>query len=149
MYQIYVKWLNLDKIKKRRKCPIFTLEVIESFKDIKISLKWAIEAHNESIKHFIILKLCLKIIINNDLKINIFDAKSKLFKDELRQISIKYKPIPIGIIYQVNYSFKSKRKQNYVEHIIMRNELDAINKEKMEDIENQQSKFILFFTFFF
>jgi len=129
--------------KKGENDPLITLEVIENFKDINVNLKWAVEAHKESIKHIHHVEIEPKIIIttSNDLKIKIFDAKSGIFKDELRQISIKYKPIPIGIRYRVNDPFKSKSEQNYEEHIIMRNELDAFNKENMEDIENQQSKF--------
>ena len=157
----YLKCYDISKLcemiefgeskKKGENDPLITLEVIENFKDINVNLKWAVEAHKESIKHIHHVEIEPKIIIttSNDLKIKIFDAKSGIFKDELRQISIKYKPIPIGIRYRVNDPFKSKSEQNYEEHIIMRNELDAFNKENMEDIENQQSKFILFYIYFF
>jgi hypothetical protein len=129
--------------KKGENDPLITLEVVQTYKNINVHLKWKVEAHKESIKHIHHVEIEPKIIIttSNDLKIKIFDAKTGVFKDELRQISIKYKPIPIGIRYRVNDPFKSKSEQVYEDHIIMRSQLDTLNKENMEDIENQQSKF--------
>ena len=99
------------------------------------------DAHKESIKHIYHVDIEPKIIIStsNDLHVNIYDVNNGSFIDELKQISIKNKPIPIGIKYSVNDPFKSRNGQKKEEYIIYRNQLKDHNKENIEEIENQQS----------
>ena len=108
---------------------------------IQIEMKWFVEAHKESIKHLYHVDIEPKIVIStsNDLHVKIFSADDGKYKDELKQISAKFKPVPIGIKYSVNDPFKSKSEQNKEEFIIYRNQLIDKAKENIEDIENQQS----------
>ena len=109
---------------------------------ITIQLLWSIEGHKESIKHIYHVDIEPKIVIStsNDLHIKIFSADTGEYKDELKQISVKYKPIPIGIKYSVNDPFKSRTEQKKEEFIIYRKQLEGHTKENIEDIENQKSK---------
>ena len=114
-------------------------------KGIELKLKWPKEAHKESIKHLYHVDIEPKILIStsNDLHVKIFSADDGDFKDELKQISIKYNPIPIGIKYSVNDPFKSKNEQKKEEFIIYRKQLGK-TKENIQEIENQQSNYIFF-----
>ena len=114
--------------------------------EVKVQLKWKVEAHKESLKHIHHVDIEPRIVIStsNDLHIKIFSADTGQYKDELKQISAKYKPVPIGIKYTINDPFKSKNEQNKEEFIIYRNQLEGHNKENLEDIENQQSKIIIY-----
>jgi hypothetical protein len=105
-------------------------------------MKWFVEAHKETIKHIYHVDIEPKIVIStsNDLHIKIFSADTGEYKDELKQISVKYKPIPIGIKYSVNDPFKSRTEQKKEEFIIYRKQLEGHTKENIEDIENQKSK---------
>ena len=109
---------------------------------IKINFIWGKEAHKESIKHIYLVDIEPKIVIStsNDLHIKIYSADKGQYKDELKQISVKYKPIPIAIKYSVNDPFKSKNEQKKEEFIIYRKQVEDHNKENIEEIENQQSK---------
>ena len=109
---------------------------------IEVQLKWKVEAHKESLKHIHHVDIEPRIVIStsNDLHIKIFSADTGQYKDELKQISCKYKPVPIGIKYTINDPFKSKNEQNKEEFIIYRKQLEGHTKENLEDIENQQSK---------
>ena len=129
---IIIKKAKRTSIKKERK--------LEEF-GIKIELKWKVEAHKESIKHLYHVDIEPKIVIStsNDLHVKIFGADNGKYKDELRQISVKYKPIPIGIKYSINDPFKSPNEQKKEEFIIYRNQLEGHTKENIEEIENQQS----------
>ena len=132
MTDIIIKKAKRTSIKKERK--------LEEF-GIKIELKWKVEAHKESIKHLYHVDIEPKIVIStsNDLHVKIFGADNGKYKDELRQISVKYKPIPIGIKYSINDPFKSPNEQKKEEFIIYRNQLEGHTKENIEEIENQQS----------
>ena len=109
---------------------------------IEVQLKWKVEAHKESLKHIHHVDIEPRIVIStsNDLHIKIFSADTGQYNDELKQISCKYKPVPIGIKYTINDPFKSKNEQNKEEFIIYRKQLEGHTKENLEDIENQQSK---------
>ena len=98
--------------------------------------------HKESLKHIHHVNIEPRIVIStgNDLHVKIFSAETGQYKDELKQISCKYKPVPIGIKYTVNDPFKSKSEQSKEEFIIYRKELEGHTKENLEDIENKQSK---------
>jgi WD40 repeat protein len=117
-------------------------EVQTHFEKITVPLKWEIEAHKESLKHIHHVDIEPRIVIStgNDLHVKIFSAETGQYKDELKQISCKYKPVPIGIKYTVNDPFKSKSEQSKEEFIIYRKELEGHTKENLEDIENKQSK---------
>ena len=124
--------------------PLISLEVINAFKNINIPLKWMVEAHKETIKHLHYVDIEPRIVIStsNDLKIRIFSAETGKFKDELKQIACKYKPVPIGIKYHVSDPFKSRSEQVEEEHIVMRKDLVGMNFQNVDEIENQQSIFI-------
>ena len=109
---------------------------------IEVQLKWKVEAQKESLKHIhhVDREPITFISTSNDLHIKIFSADTGQYKDELKQISCKYKPVPIGIKYTINDPFKSKNEQNKEEFIIYRKQLEGHTKENLEDIENQQSK---------
>ena len=126
--------------RKNENEPIITLEVYQQFRNIKIPLIWKIEAHKELIKHIMHVNIEPKIVIttSNDLKIKIFSAETGKFKDELRQVASKYKPIPIGIKYKITNPFQSKNEQTQEEHILLRKDLDSLKNENLEEIENQQ-----------
>ena len=104
-------------------------------------MKWFVEAHKETIKHIYHVDIEPKIVIStsNDLHVKIYSADDGKYKDELKQISAKFKPVPIGIKYSVNDPFKSKSEQSKEEFVIYRNQLIDQKKENIEDIENQQS----------
>ena len=112
---------------------------------IDVIFKWSKEAHKESIKHIHHVNIIPRIVIStsNDLHIKIYGADNGDYKDELKQISCKYKPVPIGIKYVINDPFKAKSDQNKEVHIIYRKDLEGHNKENLEEIENQQSKFLI------
>ena len=109
---------------------------------VQVTLKWSTEAHKESIKHIRHVDIEPRIVIStsNDLHIKIYNAENGKYIDELKQISCKYKPIPIGIKYKVNDPFKTKNEQNKEEITIYRNQLDGYTKENLEEIENKESK---------
>ena len=118
---------------------------------IDVPLKWIVQAHKESLKHIHHVDIEPRIVIStsNDLQIKIFSADTGQYKDELKQISCKYKPVPIGIKYKVNDPFKSKNEQNKEEFIIYRKDLEEHTKDNLDDIENQQSKNLIFIILFF
>ena len=137
---------NDQTISKKFSKSISIKDVQIHFDKIKVALKWKVEAHKESLKHIHHVDIEPRIVIStsNDLHIKIFSAETGQYKDELKQISCKYKPVPIGIKFTVNDPFKSKNEQNKEEYIIYRKQLEGHNKENLEDIENQQSKKIIY-----
>ena len=120
--------------------PLITLEVVQAFKEVRIPLKWSVDAHKESIKHLHYVDIEPRIVIStsNDLKIKIFSAETGKYKDELKQIACKYKPVPIGIKYHVSDPFKGRNEQVEEEHIVMRKDLVGLNLQNIDEIENQQ-----------
>ena len=120
---------------------------------IKIEQIWKgdLQKHKESIKHLYHVDIEPNIIIStsNDLHVKIINAKDGEIKDELKQISVKYKPVPIGIKYSVNDPFKSPNEQKKEEFIIYRDQVEGHKKENIEEIENQQSKYIFLFNLIF
>jgi WD40 repeat protein len=129
-------------ISKKYTKSISMKEIQRNLEKIKEPLKWEVQPHPGSIRHIHHVDIEPTIIIStgNDLHIKILSAETGQFKDELKQISCKYKPIPIGIKYTVNDPFKSKNEQSKEEHIIYRKQLEGHTKENLEEIENQQSK---------
>ena len=131
-----------EKFYKRYKRRLSKRDIQFTVTGINVNKLWDIPAHKESIKHLYHVDIEPRIIIStsNDLHIKIFGADDGEYKDELRQISVKYKPVPIGIKYSVNDPFKSRAEQRKEEFIIYRDEIKNQEKENIEDIENQQSK---------
>ena len=129
-------------ISKKYTKSISMKEIQTNLEKIVVPLKWEVQPHPGSIRHIHHVDIEPRIIIStgNDLHIKILSAETGQFKDELKQISCKYKPIPIGIKYTVNDPFKSKNEQSKEEHIIYRKQLEGHTKENLEEIENQQSK---------
>ena len=136
-----------DQIINKKYSKSFSIKDVQMHTDkIKVKLKWEKKAHNLAIKHIYHVDIEPRIVIStgNDLHVKIYSAETGDFKDELKQISCKYKPVPIGIKYTVNDPFKSKNEQNKEEFIIYRKQLEGHTKENLEDIENQQSKKIIY-----
>ena len=140
IFDFHEKSENIRKLLRRRSS---VYNVIKIEDKLKIELLWGREkpAHKDSIKHLYHVDIEPKIIIStsNDLHIKIIGANDGECKDELKQISIKYKPIPIGIKYSVNDPFKSPNEQKKEEFIIYRDKLKDHKNENIEEIENQQS----------
>ena len=130
-----------DQFYKRYKRRLSKRDIEFNISGIDIKLLWKVEAHKESIKHLYHIDIEPRIVIStsNDLHIKLFNAEDGEYKDELKQISVKYKPVPIGIKYSVNDPFKSRAEQKKEEFIIYREDVKAQAKENIEDIENQQS----------
>ena len=130
------------KVLKKFKKSLSKKELKFNVDGIEIQLKKIFEPQKASIKHLYHVDIEPKIIIatSNDLRVKIYTVEDGEFKDELKQISVKYKPIPIAIKYSVNDPFKSKSEQKKEEFIIYRNQLEDHSKENIEEIENQQSK---------
>ena len=79
-----------------------------AFNSINIKCKLCIKAHIESIKYLNIPKdLKPKIILStgNDRNVKLFDYETGEYIDSLKQVSIKYNPIPIAIEYIKNNPF--------------------------------------------
>ena len=71
-------------------------------KSVRINLKYRVQMHNEAIKYlFIPDELIPRIIIStsNDKTVKLLDFYTGAYIDTLKQISIKYNSIPIGIKY--------------------------------------------------
>ena len=133
---------NDEIITKKFNKSLSSKDVQINTKKLNVPLKWEKKASNEALKHIHHVDIEPRIVIStsNDLHINIYSAETGQYKDELKQISCKYKPVPIGIKYTVNDPFKSKNDQNKEEFIIYRSELEGHTKDNLDDIENQQSK---------
>ena len=86
---------NIDETKEE--------EIKEYFhRTIKINLKYRVQIHNEAVKYLCISdELTPKIIIttSNDKTVKLIDFYNGTYIDGLKQISIKYNSIPIGIKY--------------------------------------------------
>ena len=80
---------------------IKTKENLHLFNDISISQIWIIEAHKESIRYIHYIDITPRIIVtpSHDLRIKIFGADDGSDQGELKRITNRTKPIPIGIKY--------------------------------------------------
>ena len=89
-------------------------DTIEKLSDININLIYNIQAHRETVKKIIFPKMLPHILIStsNDRQCKIFSAENGEYIDELKQISSKYKDVPIGIEYFFADPFQSKRNKN-------------------------------------
>ena len=78
-------------------------------KGINITLKYKVQIHREVIRYINITdELIPEIIIStsNDKKVKLTELKTGKYIETLKQISIKYNPIPIGIKYLKDNPFK-------------------------------------------
>jgi hypothetical protein len=137
-----IDFCETDQTITKKYSKSFSIQDVQATDKIRVKLKWEKKAHNLAIKHIYHVDIEPRIVIStgNDLHVKIYSAETGEYKDELKQISCKYKPVPIGIKYSVNDPFKSKNEQNKEEFIIYRRQLEGHTKENLEDIENQQSK---------
>jgi WD40 repeat protein len=69
---------------------------------MKAKTLWYVEAHKESIKHLHYADVNPPILLttSQDLRVKIFDSKSGIYIDELKQSANKYPHVPIGIKYK-------------------------------------------------
>jgi hypothetical protein len=93
-------------------------------KSVRINLKYRVQMHNEAIKYLCVPdELVPKIIIStsNDKTVKLLDFYTGAYIDTLKQISIKYNSIPIGIKYlkdnpfvmnEISKNNESKSKEN-------------------------------------
>ena len=113
-------------------------------KGFKVNLKFRVQIHNEAVKYLCIPdELIPKIIIStsNDKTVKLLDFYTGAYIDSLKQISIKYNSIPIGIKYLKDNPFvlkainenknNDKKKNNYNESEKIKNEqkFNVIYKE--------------------
>jgi hypothetical protein len=80
-------------------------------KGLQINLKYRVQVHNEAVKYLCIPdELIPKIIIStsNDKTVKLLDFYTGAYIDALKQISIKYNSIPIGIKYLKDNPFVLK-----------------------------------------
>ena len=80
-------------------------------KGLQINLKYRVQVHNEAVKYLCIPdELTPKIIIStsNDKTVKLLDFYTGAYIDALKQISIKYNSIPIGIKYLKDNPFVLK-----------------------------------------
>ena len=99
-----------------------------AFNNIQINIILNIKAHQESIKYICIPEdLKPKIILSTctDRTVKLFNSENGEYIDSLKQISIKYNPIPIGIEYIKNNPFL--------------NEVDEIEKDTLINYYNMDS----------
>ena len=107
-------------------------------KGLDIYMKYKVLIHNEAIKYlFIPEELEPKIIIttSNDKTVKLVDLKTGKYIDTLKQISIKYNPIPIGIKYLKDNPFQKKGDKINDKALNQGEE-----KEKEENKENKEDK---------
>ena len=116
-------------------------EIKEYFhRTIKINLKYRVQMHNEAVKYLCISdELIPKIIIStsNDKTVKLLDFYNGTYIDALKQISIKYNSIPIGIKYLKDNPFvmKTINENNDVHH--NDNPLSKDEDKKTENIKNR------------
>ena len=114
-------------------------------KGFKINLKFRVQMHNEAVKYLCISdELVPKIIIStsNDKTVKLLDFYTGAYIDSLKQISIKYNSIPIGIKYLKDNPFVIKAINN--------NNNEKKNKDKNEELkiekkEEEKKDFIIIY----
>ena len=123
--------------------------------EININSILFIRAHKESIKHISVpqdLKPQIILSTSNDRTVKLFSYNTGEYIDSLKQVSIKYNPIPIAIEYIKNNPFlkdvdeiekKSKLELYDTESVLKFEELKKIKnnlKNKMKDEEKKNTK---------
>ena len=100
-------------------------------KTLRILLKFRVQVHNEAVKYLCIPDdLTPKIIIStsNDKTVKLLDFYTGNYIDSLKQISIKFNPIPIGIKYSKENPFVPKARDD---------NNDDKNNSKKEDAKTE------------
>ena len=125
-----------------------------AFNEINIQSILCIHAHKESIKHISVpqdLKPEIILSTSNDRTVKLFNYKTGEYIDSLKQISIKYNPVPIAIEYIKNNPFLKdvddlERKckielydSESVLKFIEKNKLNYNNIENINIIENDST----------
>ena len=120
--------------------------------NINIKNTLYIRAHKESIKHLSVpqdLKPQIILSTSNDRTVKLFDYKTGEYIDSLKQVSIKYNPIPIAIEYIKNNPFlkdvdeiekKSKIELYDTESVLKFNELKQIKQKIKFNNNNKDQK---------
>ena len=149
----YINIYNLNIINEFMKKKFENDEQIRSFAFNQIILKCTlcIKAHSESIKYITIPKdLRPKLIITtgNDRSVKLFHYETGEYIDSLKQISIKYNPIPIAIEYIKNNPFfedvKDIEKKSNKELFDTENILKLYrNKNNFKSTNNKNTKYDL------
>ena len=124
------------------------LEIKNYFKkSVKINLKYKVQIHKEAIKFITIPdELYPKVIIttSNDKTVKLIDFETGAYIDSLKQISVKYSSVPIGIKYlkdnpfllkdmEENYDFNDNYNDNDSQNLISDNNNNN-NEKKSEFI---------------
>jgi len=119
---------------------IITKENYDLFTGVKIINLWSIEAHKESIRHIHYVDLYPRIIIttSHDLRIKIFEAETGKFQDEFKQISNRFKPIPIGIKFYLLDPFSDDNKIKSEPMFFYRKDIEKFNPMVNQENSNQQ-----------
>jgi hypothetical protein len=114
--------------------------------EIKIESILLIKAHKESIKHISVPKdLRPEIILStsNDRTVKLFNLYTGEFIDSLKQVSIKYNPVPIAIEYIKNNPFlkdvEEIEKKSKIELYDTESVLKFIEMNKLKNINKNNS----------
>ena len=109
-------------------------------KGLQINLKFRVQVHNEAVKYLCIPdELIPKIIIStsNDKTVKLLDFYTGEYIESLKQISIKYNSIPIGIKYLKDNPFVLKTINEQNEN---NNHIGQKNKKNEKKQEEKKSK---------
>jgi hypothetical protein len=138
-------YVNCFDIKPIKTCidqtnGVITEQTMQLFDKVNVNKIFTVQANKEPVKHIFRpeLKPSVLFITTNDRKVKIITTDKGEYIDELKQISSKYKDVPIGIKYYYADPFLSKRNEDEPEitGIISREDIDKyhpshVNKDKL------------------
>ena len=148
-YMLYIGdifgYVNCFDIKPIKTCidqtsGVITEQTMQLFDKVSVNKIFTVQANKEPVKHIFRpeLKPSVLFITTNDRKVKIITTDKGEYIDELKQISSKYKDVPIGIKYYYADPFLSKRNEDEPEitGIISREDIDKyhpshVNKDKL------------------
>ena len=117
-------------------------------KTLRINLKFRVQVQNEAVKYLCIPDdLIPKIIIStsNDKTVKLLDFYTGNCIDSLKQISIKYNSIPIGIKYSKENPFVPKIKEEDKENNDKKNEDKKVeNNDEVKENPNKENYHIIY-----
>ena len=121
-------------------------------KGLNIYIKYKIQIHKEAIKYISIpLELEPNIIIStsNDKTVKLIELKTGKYIDTLRQISIKYNSVPIGIRYIKDNPFipKEEKKKKEIITIFKKDIMLPLKRPFINYDEANHTEIIIFFFF--
>ena len=125
-------------------------EIRKNFnKGLNINLKYKVQIHREAIKYLSIADDIMPEIIistSNDKTVKITDLKTGKYIDTLKQISIKYNPMPIGIKYLKENPFKySDKKEKEIIILYTKDITLPLKKPKIKYEEANQNDIVSHF----